>query len=192
MPRIIKNRYDTTYLEKANKASSCMPGYYAHSSCCPTGYKKGNKYVSEIPCYCSGTVACNWVAGKDVGCIKDDHNVDCGDWSMKCPTTHPYGDCEDNVCYKKPRCPSAEAGEVFIGEDDVDNVCVYCPADHPIYDPTTKHCLREASVDTTKVGNCATLTTTLKSAFTDVTFADSDSNPLSTADYVAVAYVCSG
>jgi len=30
----------------------------------------------------------------------------------------------------------------------------------------------------------------LKSAFTDVTFADEYSNPLSTADYVAIAYVC--
>ena len=107
-----------------------------------------------------------------------------------CPEDYPNYDDEDNVCYAEPRCPSAGSGEVFIKEDDVDNVCVYCPSDHPIYDPATKHCLREASVDTIKVGNCATLTTTLKLAFTDVTFADASSNPLSTADYVAIAYHC--
>ena len=107
-----------------------------------------------------------------------------------CPEDYPNYDEEDNVCYAEPRCPPPSPGEVFIKEDDVDNVCVYCPSDHPIYDPTTKHCLREASVNTTKVGNCATLTTTLKFAFTDVTFADEHSDPLSTADYVTIAYVC--
>lgn len=86
--------------------------------------------------------------------------------------------------------PLPGPGKVFIKKDDEDNVCVYCPSDHPIYDTATKHCIKGASVNTTKVGNCATLTATLETAFTDVTFADSDSNPLSTADYVAIAYVC--
>ncbi len=107
-----------------------------------------------------------------------------------CPSSYPHYDSEDQVCYATPRCPDPEPDEVFIQEDDVDNVCVYCPKDHPIYDATTKHCIREASVETIKVGNCATLSTTLESAFTDVTFADSSNNPLSTADYVAIAYSC--
>ena len=122
--------------------------------------------------------------------MKEDHNVDCGTWSMKCPQDYPYADCEDRVCYKQPRCPPAGEDEVFIEEDDGENVCIYCPADHPIYDATTKHCIREASVSTIKVGNCATLSTVLESAFTDITFADANNRPLSTADYVVVAYSC--
>jgi len=130
-------------------------------------------------------VVLNWVSYK---AWADGLNIGASAKVAYCPEDYPDYDEEHNLCYAEPRCPPADPGEVFIKEDEV--VCVYCPADHPIYDPTTRHCLRKANVTTTKVGNCATLTTTLKSAFTDVTFADSYSNPLSTADYVAIAYVC--
>ncbi len=65
-----------------------------------------------------------------------------------------------------------------------------CPKSHPIYDPTSGNCVREATVETRKMGYCSVLTTTLETAFTDITFADSQGRPLSTADYVAVSYVC--
>ncbi|MCX8191163.1 MAG: hypothetical protein N3D78_03220, partial [Candidatus Aenigmarchaeota archaeon] len=93
------------------------------------------------------------------------------------------------VCYKKCEDTKA-ANEVYIMTDDTQNTCIYCPADRPKYDPTTKACIRESSVATIRVGNCATLSTQLPVAFTDITFADANNNPISTADYVAVGYSC--
>ncbi len=65
-----------------------------------------------------------------------------------------------------------------------------CPKSHPIYDPTSGNCIKNATVETSQVGRCSVLTTTLETAFTDITFTDSQGKPIDTADYVLVSYTC--
>ena len=65
-----------------------------------------------------------------------------------------------------------------------------CPADHPIYDATSDNCVKDSTVSTNSIGQCSVLSTTLEAGFTDVTFANSSGNPISTADYVVVGYSC--
>ena len=133
---------------------------------------------------CSGGGCCIVAIGK------------CTSWSdLKCPTNyfcHRYSNgvtgcvCSSNLLSDLSGwgacCPNGYVG--VLGK----NLC--CPKDHPIYDPSSGNCVKNATVETNKVGNCAVLTTTLETAFTDITFANDAGEPLSTADYVAVAYYC--
>ncbi|MCX6760600.1 MAG: hypothetical protein NTZ84_00630 [Candidatus Nealsonbacteria bacterium] len=104
---------------------------------------------------------------------------------------HPLMDCVHGYAYAEPRCPAAGASQAYIQYNDSEFTCIYCPADHPLYDSVSKNCIKSASVTTTKVGSlCSTLSTTLNYAFTDVTFANAASAPLDTAYYVGFAYSC--
>ncbi len=195
VPRITKSRNDMNPSDIVNalRSPSCgAPG------CVPSGAEicfkiEDPSFFGYLYIYCPSGYYCDGSFTTNIGerywCCPNGY-VALNGKCYKCPSDYPKFDKEDKVCYKTPRCPPTEAGEVFIQEDDVDNVCVYCPADHPIYDATTKHCIREAIYSTTKVGNCATLSATLESAFTDITFADSNNQPVTTGDYVALAYSC--
>jgi len=115
-------------------------------------------------------------------------------YCFPCTSQYPYIDTKEGhtYCYNTPRCSAASSGQVLTGYNDSENLCVYCPSDHPQYDMVSKNCIKSASVSTIKIGaNCSTLSTVLSYAFTDVTFADASSNPLTTAYYVGFAYSCS-
>ncbi|NOZ81667.1 MAG: hypothetical protein GXO63_00765 [Candidatus Micrarchaeota archaeon] len=109
---------------------------------------------------------------------------------LRCPVGYTCG--ESSIGY----CRVCECGSA--GCPIYDNSFVYvsgygfcCPPDHPIYDPASKSCVKNATVESRKIGDrCTVLTTKLETAFTDVTFADSSGRPLPTADYVAVSYIC--
>jgi len=108
-----------------------------------------------------------------------------------CTTRGYLSDWEDSTCYKEPRCPTADAGTTYIVEDDTNNVCVYCPHDHPTYDPNLKTCIKNATINTNPISaRCSTLSTTLSTTITDVTFANGAGSAIDCATSVSIAYSC--
>jgi len=136
-----------------------------------------------------------------------------------CPSGYVL-DTTSRVCYTGPntaanRCPAASAGEVFLRWENTasSRTCtyynsvaytdsakkfimeetdsyVYCPTDHPTYDPISKNCIRDATVSTNLIGTrCSTFSTYLNTAFTDVTFRN-DAGAYVDAYNVKVAYNC--
>ena len=102
--------------------------------------------------------------------------------------TFPYFSATYNTLYNT--CPAANSTEIFETQDLSAGLCIYCPSDHPTYDPLSTNCLTSANVTTNAVGtNCATLNTILPTSFTDVTFLDGSNNVI-TAYNVKVAYNC--
>jgi hypothetical protein len=166
----------------------------------------------------AGTVDCGyWWTGSDSGysmycptgwfCADAYAQYDSGNYdSICCPTgkvyhstdhkcsncsgAYPSYDTTNHVCYTTPRCQAANASELYLMYSTVENTCLYCPLDHPIYDPTAKNCITNSSVTTTTIGNtCATLNTILPTAFTDVTFLNATDGYVN-ATMIRVAYNC--
>ena len=192
--RIEKSKRVIDYQDKGAKPK-CNLDYYS-SCCCPTGYTSGSESIpgSDYVARRRGGYCDIWKSPNDTGCIKQGTYVtDCGDWWMECNASYPNADCNTEKCYIEPLCPSAGTNEVFIQEEnpgELTGVCIYCPLDHSSYDPLSKKCLESSPFTTIKNGNCATFSNILSSSFTGITFIDNNNNPLSTADYVAVAYSC--
>jgi len=105
-------------------------------------------------------------------------------------STFPNVDMTHYRTYGDPRCSAAGANEISIGYNDGEYTCIYCPSNHPIYDPTSKNCIKNATVTTNAIGSaCSTLNTYLPTSFTDVTFLDAGNLP--TSSYIIkVAYNC--
>jgi len=132
-------------------------------------------------------------------------NYVCQYWQRCCPegygtyigttcyptnSSFPYADTTNNVAYNNPRCPSASAGQVYIQYIQAENTCAYCPTDHPVYDPTSKNCIKNTTITTNSIGGlCSTINTYLPTAFTDVTFLNASSMP-TYAYNIRVAYNC--
>jgi|GEM_PF-1048262 len=137
-----------------------------------------------------------------------------------CPAGNTW-DTVSRICYSGAntaanRCPAAVAGETFLRWTNTvsSRTCtyynsvayadatkkfimeesdkyIYCPADHPVYDSTTKLCIKANTVQTTPIGTyCATLNTYLPTSFTDVTFRNSADTAYVTSTYIQVAYNC--
>jgi len=135
-----------------------------------------------------------------------------------CPSGYVL-DTSSHVCYTgansaSNRCPSAGAGETFLRWNNLAHTCfyynatvnadatkkfileesnayIYCPADHPVYDSTTKYCIKSNTVQTAPIGNyCSTLNTYLPTSFTDVTFRNAADSAYVYPNYIRVAYNC--
>ena len=126
--------------------------------------------VGDLPCSgyytCASTTPAYCPQSTDVCITPSKKTSSCG-----CTQTAPNGYCLSIGSYGN-------------------SVGVCCPEGNPIYDATTGRCLKDTSIETKKIGGCSVLSTKLESAFTDVTFANSDGIYLTTADYVAVSYSC--
>ncbi len=85
-----------------------------------------------------------------------------------------YNNTLESLGFDVKLCHPLKTKAIAYPRIKTDNRCkdTCCPADSPIYDPTSGNCIKEASVNTRSVGNCAVLQTTLETAFTDVTFAN--------------------
>jgi len=154
------------------------------------------------------------------GCCPAGKTYDSGNGvCYTCPAGYTW-DAASRVCYTGAntaanRCPAAGSGEVllrwintvssrtcvyynsvaytntsqkFIIEES-DNY-IYCPTDHPTYDPISKNCIKDATVSTNLIGTrCSTFSTYLTTAFTDITFRN-DAGSYVDAYSVKVAYNC--
>ena len=160
--------------------SSYASSYYSGPQC-------GNDANGRLA-YCPGPGY--WCVGGQQCCP---NTYPSGDGSWYCyPTnsTFPNIDTTNHVAYGNPRCSNAAAGETSVQYSLGENTCIYCPSDHPVYDPTSKNCIKDASVTTRAIGTaCSTINTYLPTAFTDVTFLDASNAPLGAA-LIKVAYNC--
>jgi hypothetical protein len=151
----------TCSLANANMANG--QGYY-NGYCCPNGVTYAQiAYFGSYPWYVTKCFSC---AGGD------------------------QPDLTNGVCYHEPRCNAGTGGVDILQQYSLtENTCVYCPVDHPTYDAVSKNCIKSSTVSTTGVGQyCSTLSLTLPSAFTDVTFMTGAA--VTPVSYVMVAHSC--
>ena len=148
--------------------------------CDPTG-STGCWYINT---YCTATTDICLVG---TSCCNPTDTEATGIQCSNCTTRGYLSDWEDSTCYKEPRCPTADAGMIYIVEDDINNVCVYCPT----YDPNLKACIKSAAVNTNPISTrCSVLSTTLSAKITDVTFANNAGSAIDCATSVSMAYSC--
>ena len=172
----------------------------------PTQDVRANESYTGVACGVKGI--CNYYGDAYYYCgtclnCKTDYNY------YKCPRGFTCASRLDSGC-KKYYCSAISSQTYFLlsepgiccdldgpdnipGTDD-DNVISgghCCPKSHPVYDPASGKCIKNATVVADKMGRtCSVLTTTIETMLTEVVFTDSQGKPLSTADYVAVSYVC--
>jgi len=152
-----------------------------------TGPRCGND-ANGIYAYCPSSSY--WCYGGQQCCL---NTYPSGDGVWYCyPTnsTFPNADSTNRVAYNNPRCSTASAGQTYIQYNQNENTCIYCELDHPLYDPTSKNCIKDATITTKSVGStCSTINAYLPTAFTDVTFLDASNNPVGSY-IIKVAYNC--
>jgi len=181
-------------------------------------YCAANQYcVYSGSCLVTDSYECHGGASRG-GCCPTGTTYDSTNgFCYTCPAGSTW-DKASRVCYTAAnRCPAAGSGETllrwintvssrtcvyynsvaytntsqkFIMEDTTIDSYVYCPADHPTYDPISKNCIKDATVSTNLIGTrCSTFSTYLTTAFTDVTFRN-DAGAYVDAYSVKVAYSC--
>jgi len=158
-------------------ATNCGTNMWGDYACYYTPF-----YCSRVQDHCQDGVCC-----------PSGYNQAAGGYCADCNTKGYLVDWEDILCYKEPRCPAADAGTVFAAEDDTDNLCAYCPNDHPTYDVANRSCIKSATVNTMRLGasgRCSVLSTILNTTHTDVTFSDGSGQAKDIGGYVQVSYSC--
>lgn len=136
-----------------------------------------------------------WLEGEFSGrcCPNNTQGVCDYNYCASCTTNYPlincHGYCYKNI-YNNTPCDAPVSNETLVLYDSTNDICIYCPSDHPVYDPVSQNCITKSSISTSLIGSrCSTLSTTLYTAFTDVTFANANSLPVDVS-YVVVSYSC--
>jgi len=138
------------------------------------------------------TSASLWCASLSYCCPTSYPNYTITDplYCYACNSTYANIDPVNHICYNNPRCSAASAGQTYIQYNINENTCIYCASDHPVYDPTSKNCIKNTTITTNSIGGvCSTINTYLPTAFTDVTFLNASDMPVGST-LISVAYNC--
>jgi len=168
--------------------TNCGAGVYQQGTCCPTGTTLTSSWCYKCPTTHPNPDATGWVCYNSTNtnaatrCPAAQSGETFLRW-INTPTSHS--------CVYYNSTAYADATKKFIFEDVAKDTYVYCPADHPVYDTTTKYCIKANTVQTAPIGTyCSTLNTYLPTSFTDVTFRNSADSAYVYPNYIRVAYNC--
>jgi len=171
-----------------NDPSNNVTGHYSITTSTSSGVTCGLYNYNSNYYYCTSSGM--YCASSGSYCCLNGYSDD-GTYCYSCNHAgYPSYDSTNHVCYATTRCNAAGSGETFIQYNTAENTCIYCATDHPIYDPTSRNCIKDATITTKSVGSsCSTINTYLPTAFTDVTFLDASNNVLNSY-LIKVAYNC--